>query len=48
MVTKIVPNIDGTAEFGWGLEDPVDEGQLELGGSGGHGIFRWEPLGTYQ
>ena len=24
--------IDGTAEFGWGPEDPVDEGQLELRG----------------
>ena len=22
----------GTAEFGWGPEDPVDEGQLELRG----------------
>ena len=24
--------IDGTAKFGWGPEDPVDEGQLELRG----------------
>ena len=23
-------NMGGTAEFGWGPEDPVDEGQLEL------------------
>ena len=32
MVTKLVPYIDGTAKFGWGPEDPVDEGQLELRG----------------
>ena len=32
MVTKIVPYIDGTAKFGWGPEDPVDEGQIELRG----------------
>ena len=32
MVTKIVPYIDGTAKFGWGPEDPVDEGQIELWG----------------
>ena len=25
-------NMGGTAEFGWGPEDPVDEGQLELRG----------------
>ena len=35
----------GTAEFGWGPEDPVDEGQLELRGvvftesSGGSPLF---------
>ena len=45
VITRIkLLNMGGTAEFGWGPEDPVDERQLEVGGSGGHGIFRWEPL----
>jgi hypothetical protein len=47
VITRIkLLNMGGTAEFGWGPEDPVDERQLEVGGSGGHGIFRWEPLGV--
>ena len=41
VVTKI-PYIDGTAKFGWGPEDPVDEGQLELRGV----VFTESPGGS--
>ena len=33
-----------TAEFGWGPDGPAEQGQLEVLGSGGFGIFQWEPL----
>jgi hypothetical protein len=38
----------GTAEFGWGPEDPVDEGQLEVGGRVVTEFSGGSPLGPHQ
>jgi len=38
-----IPNIGGTAKFGWGPDRPRGVVKGWSSGSGGLGIFRWEP-----